>query len=137
MTAIYDFSTKTAWNAISALREAVQSKPSGYRYRDDHSQCVYATADECACIVGHVLHSWGVPTAKLYHINGTVFSLKDHDISLSPGVLAVLGAAQAAQDMEWDANGESPTRSLTWSEVVRIAEMVARALTSQYLHDSF
>lgn len=99
-----------------ALWNAVHEKGSDYRYsrpddlvtdewtpRND-TVCLYAHGDKPGCIVGNVLHQFGIPLEKMHRREGAnarslLIQLQGAgDLKLSARASAMLSTAQLAQD---------------------------------------
>lgn len=105
----------------------------GYDYVDPGSQtegagCDYTRYDEnkedyvCGCIVGQVLHKFGVEVEDLRKLWGSIGLLEDEvkslfDIELTVGARLVLRAAQRVQD-----------KGNTWGDALHAAEDTYRIL---------
>lgn len=109
-----DLSGKTEDDALATLREAVAEKGADYIYTtpegvqaNGNVVCSYVhNGGEPGCIVGNVLHRWGVGLDALLRIEGSTATILGSGVwhdgrterYLSRPVAGVLVAAQRAQD---------------------------------------
>lgn len=122
----------TVEETLETLRAVVSEKGPDYVYhaKDGHPfpddvpiKCMYAHGDVPGCIVGHVLHRWGVPLEAFQSVEGisasaavaNFFPYNFMTLDQVNAVSRVLGSAQRQQD-----NGR------TWGEALTAAEYTAR-----------
>lgn len=90
--------------ALRLLGEVVADFGEDYVYptelRDVEGVCLYWASGKPACLVGHVLHRWGVDVELL---KGGAYDLPNQGVALTEDALEVLADAQRAQDqrMTW------------------------------------
>lgn len=121
-----DLRHKTVKDALEALDNAVKDRGEDFVYPEEWKtklgSCMYFHGSCPACIVGHVLHQWGLKHDTIAYGEHSTLGEAEAPLGglntfLSEGVLEVLTAAQIAQDED-----------TPWGEAVRQAHESAATL---------